>query len=166
MRTPTLVLALTLALSACGGATDPASLNDAGAKALNSGDYVEAATQYDAALTAIGTDTSNAQYDRAMWGLIEAGAQVDAERSKDLFLDFAKANSAVMSAKDYGKVGSWLSDAGAYTQAVYVVDAGVKAYPETPALLTLMESIGVAAAKAGDPEAADAMSGLGYLGDD
>jgi len=166
MRTPTLFLALTLALTACGGATDPASMNDAGAKALNSGDYAGAATQFDAALTAIGDDTANAQYQRAMWGFIEAGAHVDPARAKDDFLAFAKANSATMSAKEYSKVGTWLSSAGAYTEAVFVVDAGIQAYPETPALLAMIENIKADAAKAGDADAASALEGLGYLGDD
>ncbi len=166
MRAPTLVLALTLALSACGGATDPASLNDAGAKALNSGDYLDAFTQYDAAVTALGADTGNAQYNRAMWGFIEAGAHVDAGRAEDVFLDYAKANSAVMSAKDYIKVATWLADADNFTEATHVGKAGLEAYTESPALDAVMNTIQAAAAKAGDTEAVNEMESLGYIGDD
>ena len=166
MRTPTLILALTLSLTACGGATDPASLNDAGANALGSGDYTEAATQFDAALTALGADTSSAQYQRATWGMIQAAAHADPARAESDFLEFAKSNSATTSENDYIKVISWLADAKAFEQAANVGAVGLKLYSESPDLDAAMKDAAKKAVAAGDTSGSDAMSSLGYMGDD
>ncbi|MFT5287559.1 MAG: hypothetical protein ACI8TQ_003747 [Planctomycetota bacterium] len=166
MRIASLLIALAVSLTSCGGASDPAALTDLGAKALGSGDYAEAAAQFDAALSAIAGDTSNDQYLRAKWGIIEAGAHVAPDRSVSDFLSLAKANSATMSEKDYSKVGSWLSSAKKFVQAITVLNEGVQAYGESPTLINQLKDIKKKAEAAGDADAAGALSGLGYLGDD
>jgi TolA-binding protein len=166
MRTPSLVLALALSLTACGGPSDPAALNDGGYQALGSGDYAEAATEFDAALTAIGDDTSNPQYARAMWGLIEALTHIDPDRAEDDFLAFAKANSATMSADDYGKVGTWLADAKKFVPAAHVIEAGIEAYPEAPSLLTLKQNVKQRASTEATEEEKTGLEGIGYIGDE
>ena len=166
MRTASLLLALAVSLTSCGGAADPASLTDSGAKALGSANYAEAAAEFDAALAAMAGDTNHDQYLRAKWGIIEAGAHVAPDRAVTDFLSFAKANSATMSEKDYSKVGSWLTSAKKFTQAITVVDAGVQAYGESPTLISQLKDIEKKAKAAGDTDAAGALSGLGYLGDD
>ena len=166
MRIPTLCLALTLALTACGGAADPASLNDAGAKALNSGDYTEAATQFDAALTALGADTSSAQFQRATWGMIQAAAHADPDRAESDFLEFAKSNSATTNENDYTKVINWLTEAKAFKQAASVGAVGLGLYSESPALDAALKNVAKKSLEAGDTSGSDAMSSLGYMGDD
>ena len=164
MRTTPLLASLALALASCGGAADPAGLNSEGYAALGSGNYEAAAGHFQSALDALGTNTSDAQYERAMLGLIDANAHVDPDAAQADFLAYAAASST-LSADEYGRVGKELANAKAFTQAVAVVDAGIQAHPETPALMTIMEMISEEAKKSGDTGALDAMAGLGYLGD-
>ncbi len=158
-------LALALTLAACGGGgSDPAAANEEGYAALGSGKYANAASHFQTALDAIGSDTSNAQYLRASMGLIETNVHVDPERAKDDFLALASASPQV-NAKDYSRIGGMLAGAKQFQPAIAVVDAGIKAYPETPALEKMIEQISADAEKSGDAEAINALKGLGYLGD-
>ena len=165
MRTASLLLSLAVTFTSCGGSADPAALTDSGAQSLGSGKYAEAAAQFDEALKGMAGDTNNDQYLRAKWGIIEAGAHVSPDRAVTEFLTLVKANSATMSAKDYAKVGSWLTDAKNYVQAINVIDAGVKAYPETPSLIAQLKDIQKKVEASGDEDAANALGGLGYLGE-
>ncbi len=165
MRTPSLLLPLALTLASCGGAADPKSHNEEGYQALNSGKHAEAADHFEAALAALGSDTQSDQYLRAALGLVEANVHVDAEKAKDDFLALARANSSTMGPEDYGRIGGLLATAKKPLLAVVVVDAGIKAFSETPQLEKIMEKIRSDAEKSGDDATLNAMSSLGYLGD-
>ena len=162
MRIATSALVLALTLAACGGGATPASLNTEGNTALGSGQYSTAAEHFEAALAAIGSDTSHDQYLRARMGLIEATVHLDAEKAKNDFLDLAKSSNSV-GAKEYSKIGGMLANAGAFNPAIELVDAGIQAYPETPQLQKIIEQIKTQATQSGDSSALKALEGLGYL---
>jgi hypothetical protein len=163
MRTPSLLLALVLSLASCGGAADPKSHNEQGYQALNSGKHAEAASHFESALAALGSDTKSDQYLRAALGLVEANVNVNPEKARDDFLALARANSSSIGAEDYSRIGGMLANAKKCKPALDVVDAGIKAFPETPQLAKLIEKI--TADCAGDAETMSALEGLGYLGD-
>ena len=160
MRTTSLLLALTLSLASCGDA-DPSSLNSRGYDALGSGKHADAATQFHAALDAIGSDTSHDQYERAMLGLIEANVHEDAEAAEKDFLAFASSTNA--DSGEYLRIGGLLASAKRFTQAINVLHSGIEAHPEAPALLSRIEQIRADAEKTGDTEAVKHLEGLGYV---
>lgn len=164
MRIQSLFLALALTLSACGGGSDPAALNSKGYDAFNSGKYADAAGHFEAALDALGEDTSNPEYQKAQEGLIEANCYEDPERARDDFLAYARSSTTV-DATYYSRIGSLLADAKHFDPAIDVVDAGIKAHPETPALMKVMDKIAAESKKSGDASAQSKLQGLGYLGD-
>lgn len=153
-------------LPACGGDTDPRALADEGSKALNSGNYAEAARSYEKALAGLGSDTANPEWKRAKLGLIQARVQLDAGRARDEFLELAAANASKVTDSDYNLIGSKLGDAGKLQEAVAVLDAGMKAHPESPHLKALRDDIGKRAEASGDESALQSLKGLGYVGGD
>ncbi len=155
-----------LLLPACGGDSDPRSLTDKGSKALNSGNYEEAARSYEKALAELGSDTANPEWKRAKMGLIQAQVRIDATRAKEEFLRFAEANSSKVTDADFNLIGSKLGDSGKLQEAFSVLDAGMKAYPESPHLKALRDDIGKRAEESGDQSTLTSLKGLGYVGGD
>jgi len=166
MKPRLLATVILLFFSACGGNSDPRALADEGSKALNSGKYEEAAKSYEKALAALGSDTSNPEWKRAKMGLIQARVRIDAARAKDEFLEFAGANSSKVSDSDFNLIGSKLGDAGKLQEAFAVLDAGMKAHPESPHLKALRDDIGRRAEASGDEGTLKSLKGLGYVGGD
>lgn len=165
MRIPPLLLALTLSLAACGGGgSDPVALSEQGEQALGSGKYAEAAKHFEGALAALGGQSSGDQYLRARLGLIEANAFIAPERARDDFLDLARTSQDIGPA-DYARIGGRLNDAKSPEIAIEVVDAGIKANPESPVLVKVLEQIEAEARRSGNTSVMDKLGGLGYLGD-
>jgi hypothetical protein len=157
-----LALASLLLFSACGGGSDPKALNDAGAKALNSGDYSAAAESFDSAVAALGDDTSNPEWLKAKLGAIQARTQTDAARAKDEFLQLAQANPSKVTDQHFSMVGSRLGDAKHLPEAIAVLKEGQKMHAESPHLQSLLEELGKKAEAGEDPEALKQLEGLGY----
>jgi len=64
----------------------------------------------------------------------------------------------------YAQIGGFVMDAGNYTQAVTVLDAGAKAFVDKQAVFEpLIKSCTKRATEAGDNTALDALKSLGYL---
>ena len=64
----------------------------------------------------------------------------------------------------YGEIGGYVTDSGNYTEAITVLDAGAKKYPEKSALFTpFIDSCKTAATQAGDSAAIEKLKSLGYL---
>jgi len=162
-----LFAALSLSLApACGGSSDPRALTDEGSKALNSGKYEDAAKSYESALAKLGNDTANPEWKRAKMGLILARVRTDATRAKDEFLEFAGANASKVTDSDFNQVGGKLGDVGKLQEAKAVLEAGMKAYPESPHLKLLLVDLGKRAEASGDAAALKELEGLGYVGGD
>ena len=86
------------------------------------------------------------------------GAKAEAE-----FKSLVK-GGAEIGVKQYSLIAGALIGADATVNAVNVVDMGVKAFPENAKMASPLEKVKEAAAT--DPEALDALKGMGYLGGD
>ncbi len=161
---PLALLALSL-LASCGGSSDPQALTDAGSKALNSGQFEDAAASYEKALAALGTDTGNPEWKRAKMGLIQARARFDAPRAKAEFIEYAKANPGKVTDSDFSMIAGRLGDAGKLNEAVEVLTLGTETFPESPHLDAMGKDLVKRAASSGDAGALDALKGLGYVGE-
>lgn len=152
-------------LPACAGSSDPRALTNEGSKALNSGEHEEAVKSFEKALAEIGTDTANPEWKRAKLGLVQALVRVDAVRAKDEFLQFASANPSRVTDSDFNLIGSRLGDAGKLGESFVVLDAGMKAHPESAHLKALRDDLGKRAEASGDESTLNSLKGLGYVGD-
>lgn len=156
-----LALALTLTATSCGGSSDPVSLTSAGAQALNSSHHREALSKFEAALEQM--DEGHTHYLKAKLGAIEARIYVDADAAKAEFLALALALPDRIGAKDYRAIGGRMTDAKKYSQAIDILDAGIKAFPEDDKMKPYMDAVTKAAQADGDSGALDKLAGLGYL---
>jgi hypothetical protein len=166
MNTRSLALALLCLLPACGGNSDPRVMTDEGSKELNSGEFDAAAKSFQAALDAIGNDSANSEWKHAKLGLIQVHIHMDAGKAKDEFLTFAAAAPSKVTDQDFSLIGSRLGDANKLTEAIAVLDAGMKAFPESPHLKALGNDLQQRAKSSGATGALDSLKGLGYVGGD
>ena len=158
MRISISALCLSL-LVACGGASDPNQMTNDASAALTSGKYSEALQGFDAVLGQI--DASHPSYMRAKMGSIEAQIHIEAGKAKTDFLAFAAANKGKVTEKDYRSVGSKMTGAGKYLEAIAVLDAGIQEFGKSDALMKTIEA--VKKESANDAAAQSALAGLGYL---
>ena len=166
MRLSTFAALLPLALAACGGApADPVALRDAGYEALGSGDWSGARADFQAGLKAIGDDATNPEFANLSLGAVEAQIQIDAAAARDEFLAFSSKHGALLEDRDYSSVAGKLAGAGKLTEAIAVMDAGIKAHPKSESLQKVQASIVAKAQAAGDADALSDLAGLGYLGE-
>jgi len=149
-------------LAAC-GSEDPKTLTAEGTKALNSGDAKGAVSSFDRALARM--DAGDPDFLRASIGRCLALARIEPDRAQADFLELAKAQPARVNEPEYVAVASELAERGSIGPATAVAEAGMKRYPESPAMIALRDTIGDAAKKAGDPESLKKLKGLGYAGD-
>jgi len=158
-------LLLCLAAAACGGGPDAAKLTDEGYASLGKSDWKNARADFDAALAQL--KTTDAGYLRAKLGSIEALVQLEPAKAKDEFVALAAGMASQVKASDFISVASKLTGKQAFTEAVAVLEAGLKAFPEDPKVRAVGDAIVKAAQNAPDPEAKKALeslSGLGYTG--
>jgi hypothetical protein len=166
---------LPVSLGACGGSADAGGggaastavnpekgkkLTDKGMTALNSGDYAGAVESFEKAVGQL--EAGSPEYMRAKAGEIEALIHVDAERAKTQMLALGPKADENM----YTAVASKMCSAKRNQEAVAVLDAGIKLYPESPQLKAQMDKVIAEAQKQGDAGALDSLKGLGYLGGD
>lgn len=159
-----LLLSLALCLvTACGGGSDPKAMAGEGSAALNSGKYAEAAGHFEAALAAMGSDSANPDWMRAKMGLVQALVHTDAPRAKTEFLALAASGKA--GDREFSMIGTQLAEKGKLAEATEVLEAGLKAHAESPALLELRDRLGDIAKESGSSADLEALKGLGYVGD-
>jgi len=159
MRTSRIsALCLTL-LVACGGAGDPNQTTNEAYTSLSSGKYAEALAGFESVLDQV--DASHPAYMRARMGAIEAQIHIDEEKAEAEFLAFAKDNAGQVTEKDYRTIGSKMTSAGKYVQAINVLAKGIEEYGETDALMKTIEA--VKKESKNDAAAQSALAGLGYL---
>lgn len=157
-------LVLCLVAAACGGAPDAAKLTDEGYASLGKSDWKNARADFEAALAQL--KTTDAGYLRAKLGSIEALVQLEPAKAKDDFLALAAAMTSQVKAADYISVASKLTGKQAFAEAVAVLEAGLKAFPDDPKVRAVGDAIAKAAKNAPDPAAAKALEslkGLGYV---
>jgi hypothetical protein len=165
MRRTALLLALPLLVSACGGSKDPKALNRAGEESLAAGDSAAAAESFSKALEALGTDTNNTDYTAAKLGLAEALIASDPKGAKDTFLAVAREKPDSVQDDDFHLIATKLADANHLPEATEVLGVGIAAFPESPHLVVLRDSLGDRAKASGNDEALEGLKGLGYVGE-
>ena len=162
MKIQHLALALALALAACtGGSSDPKALNDDGYQKISANDYEGAKSDFQAAATALESDTANPQYKSAKLGLVEALAHLDAAKAQKEFMTLAGALGDKIHAEDYSYIGGVLVSAGDAKAGLTVVHAGIEKFESDPGLKEVLAAIMAKASS--DPELTSALGGLGYL---
>jgi len=156
-----LPLSLLLVIAACGDA-DPAAQVSEAASALSSRDYAAAEAGFAAALPKLEPGTG--EHMRAQLGLFRARSYSDASGAKTDFLAFAKANKLQI-----GDYTQFITDlvAGEHLEEAIAVVAELKtAFPNNPKVDEMGNALVERAKSAGDSGALDALSGLGYVGND
>jgi len=156
-----LPLALLLTLAACGSA-DPAAQVNESYTSLSARDYSAAEAGFAEALPQLTPGTSDHQ--RAQLGLLRARSFSDAVGAKADFLAYAKANELKVS--DYTV---FITDlvSGENLEEAIEVQAEMKAtFPENPKVDEMGNALVDMAKSAGNSSALDALSGLGYVGND
>jgi len=144
--------------------SDPKVLTDKGSAALGAGDVPAAIESFDAALQHM--DARNPDYLRASMGRCQALARQNPSQAKDDFLALARSASDRVREQDYSTIVNELVKKGAVAEAVEVMDAGIKAFPESPQMQALKTSVVEASKKSKDRGALQKLKGLGYTGDD
>ena len=144
--------------------SDPKVLTDKGSAALGAGDAPAAIESFDAALQHM--DARNPDYLRASMGRCQALARQNPSQAKDDFLALARSASDRVREQDYSTIVNELVKKGAVAEAVEVMDAGIKAFPESPQMQALKTSVVEASKKSKDRGALQKLKGLGYTGDD
>jgi hypothetical protein len=164
MRLPGLLLPLLLLLPSGCGSSDPRQLVDQGASALAAGDAQGAREAFERAL--VGLHPGDPDYARASMGRFQALVRLEPDRARDDFLSYAKEPAAKAGEGDYVALVNEFLRRDKTVQAIDVMDAGVKAFPKSEALLGVRKKVEEHARAANDPAALQKMKGLGYIGGD
>ena len=159
-----LIPILLAVFSSCGASSDPTELTNRGSEDLRAGDYESAANSFDLALQALSQDTSHPMWHRAKMGAIEARTHTDPSRAVAEFLDYARAPNTKATDKEFNQIGGRLGEAGELDEAVDVLTVGIKAYPDSPHLSSLLQRLGDMAATSGSSANLEKLKGLGYVG--
>jgi hypothetical protein len=152
-----------LGLSACSGG-DPKELSDQASSALATGDDRRALEGFEKALASL--MPGDPAWLRASLGRCQALARLDPPAAKKAFLELARAHSAKVEVVDFGMIVGELVRKGAMIEAIDVMDAGIKLYPESPEMTSIRAQVMEASSKTQDPAAMQKLKGLGYVGDD
>jgi hypothetical protein len=154
-----LALALSLPLVACNGAeADPL---EAAEVALQGGDSTKAVKLLQGHVA--GLDPSSEEYREASILLCSALAEKQPEDAKDALLALASTQPQGVTPKDFKDVQSYLQTHGHFSEAIDVMDAGLKRWPNDATMLKVKDVLIAAIQSAGDEEATAKLRGLGYM---
>jgi len=154
-------------LTACGGdgagggSGDPKGLTDAGYASLGTSDFDGALSDFQKALAAL--EPGAPGFVRAAMGEVDALIHIDPGQARDKFLELARSYPDAIGSREFSTVGGKLTSEGKYTEAIDVLDAGLKIFTEDPKLIAVLAKVREAAEKAGDTSALKSLEGLGYL---
>ena len=157
----TLSLCLLAALAACGGPDPSAQVRDS-YSALSSRDYTGAEAGFTEALQ--GLEAGSPEHMRAQLGLYRARSYSDPAGAKTDFLAYAKANNLAII--DYTQLISDLVSGDHLDEAIAIVAEMKTIFPDEPKVDDMGNMLVAKAKSAGDSGALDALSGLGYVGND
>lgn len=158
-----LALVLPLATTSCGGSADAAGMISAAETDLNSGKYDDAVSGFEDALAALTTE--DPEYVQAKMGHIKALIYGEPDRAQDEFLKLAEDLPEHVDIQKYKIVGTKMTEAKRFPQAIAVLHAGNEAFGNPESLIAAMKNVEIAAADAGDDGALSQLKGLGYVGD-
>ena len=144
-------------LMAC-GAPDATTLTNDSYTALAQGDYQTAFDGFEEVLARV--DVPDSVRPRAKMGAIEALVHLDAVKARDAFLAYAASDTGI-GEKEYRFVGSKLTSAKEFHEAIAVLDAGIQRFSKAEALTQTLKAIQLEAAD--DESVQHELASLGYL---
>ncbi len=156
-----LTFGLLLTFAACGGADPATQVNDS-YSSLSSRDYLRAEAGFTEALKQLEPGTGS--HRRAQLGLFRARSYSDPTGTKADFLTYAKAND--LEIIDYTQFISDLVSGDHLDEAIAVVGEMKSIFPDNPKVDEMGNLLVTKAKNTGDDSALDALSGLGYVGND
>ncbi|MBI5364413.1 MAG: hypothetical protein HZA53_14630 [Planctomycetes bacterium] len=159
---PPAALTLGLVLSACSG-SDPKAMTAEGTRKLGAGDAKAALECFDDALAHL--QPQGGDFLRASMGRFQALARLEPKRAQTEFLAFHVAHPNDVKEAEFKLVVDELLRRGSVAPATDLIEAGQKAFPNSPLMAQLLKAAGDAAKKSGDPAAVNKLKGLGYAGD-
>ena len=152
-------VALILALTACGGSgTDPMT---AAQDALSAGDYAKAAELLEGYVATL--DKGDAAYKDATIAYCEALAEEHPGDARATFGMLVADLGEAVTPRDFRYITSHLQTHGHYSEAVDLMDAGLKKWPGDETMAQVKDAIIAAVKQAGDADATKKLEGLGYL---
>lgn len=162
MTKPTvLALLLSLGVSLCACGSDaPADPVEAGYKASQEGDHAAAVGHFDAALATL--SAGSAKHTEVALARCRERAHLDPAAARGDFMELAGATE--LEEKAYRDMVRDLFNGGSsgLLEAVNVVDAGLKKFPDSEKLKQYLEKLKAEAAKAEGGALNNALKGLGY----
>ncbi len=164
MRSALLPFVCLFLLAASCSESDPKVLTDSGTAALGSGDSAAAAKSFEAALSHM--DAKHPDFLRASMGKCQALARQNPMEAKQEFLDLARKHPELIKEPDYTTIIRELVQKRAASEAIEVVEAGMKAFPNSMSMIAIRDEVGDELEKSHDPAALDKLKGLGYTGAD
>ncbi len=151
---------LAWSLSAC----QPADPGEAGFQALQAQEYEQAADHLAKAMEAA-EPGSEAHREFAV-GHFQALAHSAPKASREGFLALIDSKAIEARERDIETVASELMQAKAFSEAAYVIDVGIRTFPENPRLPQFMDKL-ITMSKQGDQaDLASTLKGIGYGGGD
>lgn len=159
-----LALSTPLWTTSCGGAADAASLISAAETDLNSGKYDDAVSGFEDALAGLALE--DPEYFQAKMGHIKALIYGEPDQARDEFLELAEALPEHIDVQKYKIVGTLMTEAKHFQQAIAVLDAGNKTFGNPESLMRAVAHVAEAAENDGDENSLGALANLGYLSED
>ncbi len=160
MRIYSVLLPLSLlSLVACGGCNTEADVDIAAL--VQTGDYSEAIAAAEARLPEV--EQGSEAHKELLINYTAALSESDAAKARDQFLSFAKAHESLVGPKDYKYLVSQLRTYDSFMEAIDVMDAGKKRWPDDATLDEMVAALIQDIASSGDEDAATKMKGLGYM---
>ncbi|MEM9379943.1 MAG: hypothetical protein AAGB93_08315 [Planctomycetota bacterium] len=160
MRLSTALLPLSLlTLVACGGNSSAADVDIA--ELVQTGKYEAAVSAAEAQLATV--EKGSEDHKDLVINYASALAESDAEKARNEFLGFATAHADLVTPKDFKFVVSQLRTHDEYLQAIDVMDAGKKRWPDDDEMDKTVAALKQDIEASGDSAAAAKMKGLGYM---
>jgi len=154
-----LVLAASLLILPSCGSSNP---EEDGYVALRSGEYQKSLDLLTEALEAV--EAGNPKAHQMAVARCQAMAHLDPSAAKDLFLGLPE-KGLELTRQDYENLATELMTVTAYSEAVYVVAAGLDKFAESKRLPMFLDKLKGLAASGEVPGLESALAGLGYAGD-
>ncbi len=151
-----------LAWSLC--ACQPSDPGEAGFQALQAQQYEKAAQHLATAMEA--AQPGSEEHREFAVGRFQALAHTSPQECREGFLALIDSKAIQPSERDIETVASELMQVKAFSEAAYVIDVGLRTFPENPRLPQFMDKL-ITMSKQGDQtDLASTLKGIGYGGGD
>ena len=145
-------------------ACSPSNPGEEGYEALQSQDYQRAADQLWKAME--GAEPGTNDHREFAVGHFQALAHLSPKECRTGLLAMIEAKTIEPTQRDLETVASELMQVKAFSEAAYVIDVGIKTFPDNPRLPEFMDKLLTMSKQDGQAELASTLKGIGYSGGD